>query len=91
MNRSTIFKHTGNDGPCRSVAERRYPTSEVRGSGQEELYHIRGPGGGWEELPDAQGQGQQREEQPHVQGTVAAWAQEGQEELLHDQDQEGQP
>ena len=28
------------------------------------------------------------EEQPHVQGAVAAWVQEGQEELLHVQGQE---
>ena len=33
-------------------------------------------GGGWEELP-------------HTQGAVAAWAQEGLEELLHVQGQEG--
>ena len=31
-----------------------------------------------------------RQEQPHFQGAVAAWAQEGLEELLHVQDQEGQ-
>ena len=30
------------------------------------------------------------EEQPHVQGAVAAWAQEGLEELFHIQGQEGQ-
>ena len=35
-------------------------------------------GGGWEE-------------QPHVQGVVAAQVQEGREELLHVQGQEGQP
>ena len=29
-----------------------------------------------------------QEEQPHVQGVVAAWAQEGREELLHVQGQE---
>ena len=29
------------------------------------------------------------EEQPHVQGGVAAWAQEGREELIHIQGQEG--
>ena len=33
-------------------------------------------GGGWEE-------------QPHVQGAVAAWAQEGLEELFHVQGQKG--
>ena len=32
-----------------------------------------------------------REEQPQVQGTVAVQVQEGQEELLHVQGQEGQP
>ena len=32
-----------------------------------------------------------QEEQPHVQGTVVAWAQEGREELLHLQGQEGWP
>ena len=30
-----------------------------------------------------------REEQPHVQGAVAAWAQEGLEELSHVEGQEG--
>ena len=29
------------------------------------------------------------EEQPHIQGAVAAWAQEGQDKLLHVQSQEG--
>ena len=47
------------------VAERSYPTSEVRGGGGEE--------------------------QPHVQGAAAAQVQEGREELLHAQDQEGRP
>ena len=45
------------------MAERSYPTSEVRGSGREEL--------------------------PHIQGAVAAWAQEGREELLHVQSRRG--
>ena len=48
-----------------AAVERRYPTSEVRGGGQEQ--------------------------QPHIQGAVAARAQEGQEELLHVQGQEGWP
>ena len=60
--------------------ERSYPTSEVRGSGQEELPHS--------PKPEARGGG--REELPHVQGAVAAWAQEGLEELSHVEDQEGQ-
>ena len=44
---------------------------------------------GREQLPLAQGQGSGWEEQPHVQGAVAALAQEGLEELLHIQGQEG--
>ena len=61
------------------VAERSYPTSEVRGHGWEELPHAPMPearGGSWED-------------QPHVQGAVAARAQEGLEELSHDEGQEG--
>ena len=38
-------------------------------------------------MPKARGGG--REEQPHIQGAVAARVQEGQEELLHVQGQEG--
>ena len=38
--------------------------------------------------PEARGSG--REELPHAQGVVAAWVQEGLEELFHVQDQEGQ-
>ena len=38
-------------------------------------------------MPEARGGGQ--EEQPHIQGVVAARAQEGLEELLHIQGQEG--
>ena len=59
--------------------ERSYPTSEVRGSDQEELPHA--------PKPEARGGGQ--EDQPHVQGAVAAWAQEGLEELSHVEGQEG--
>ena len=40
-------------------------------------------------MPNARGGS--REEQPHIQGVVAAWVQEGLEELLHVQGQEGQP
>ena len=38
-------------------------------------------------MPEVRGGG--REEQPHFQGAAAAWAQEGREELLHIQGQEG--
>ena len=61
------------------VAERSYPTSEVRGHGWEELPHA--------PMPEARGGG--REDQPHVQGAVAALVQEGQEELSHIEGQEG--
>ena len=39
-------------------------------------------------VPEVRGGG--REEPPHVQGAVAAWAQEGLEELSHIEGQEGQ-
>ena len=61
------------------AAERRYPASEVRGGGQEEMPHSPKPKAG----------GGSREEQPHVQGAMAAWAQEGLEELSHVESQEG--
>ena len=61
------------------AAERRYAASEVRGGGREELPYA--------PKPEARGGG--REEQPHVQGAVAAWAQEGLEELSHVEGQEG--
>ena len=38
-------------------------------------------------MPKARGGG--REDQPHVQGAVAAWVQEGLEELSHIEGQEG--
>ena len=39
--------------------------------------------------PMSKGRGCNGEEQPHVQGTVAAWTQEGLEELLHVQVRRG--
>ena len=39
--------------------------------------------------PHARGKGGGREDQPHVQGAVAAWAQEGLEDLSHIEGQEG--
>ena len=72
------------------AAERRYPAYEVRGS-DERRYPppIRG---GQEELPHTptpEAKGSSREDQPHVQGPVAAWAQEGLEELSNVEGQEG--
>ena len=59
-----------------AVAGRSYLASEVRG-------------GGWEELPHFEVTSSGREEQPHLQGAVAVGAQEGLEEILHVQGQEG--
>ena len=70
----------------RGGGQEELPASNVRGGGREELLHAPTPearGGGREELPHARGQGGDWEEQPHVQGVVAAWAQEGLEELSH--------
>ena len=61
------------------AANRSYPASEVRGSSWEELPHA--------PTPEARGGGQ--EDQPDVQGAVAAWVQEGLEELSHVEGQEG--
>ena len=52
------------------------PTPEVRGGIREEQPTPEARGGGWED-------------QPHVQGAMAAWAQEGLEELSHIEGQEG--
>ena len=41
--------------------------------------------------PPSKVRGGGREEQPHFQGAAAAWAQQGGEELLHVQGQEGRP
>ena len=43
---------------------------------------------GQEELPQSEVSGGCWEEQPHVQGAVAAWAQQGLEELFHFEGQE---
>ena len=40
--------------------------------------------------PTTEARGGGREDQPHMQGAVAAWAQEGLEELSHVEGQEGQ-
>ena len=83
-----------------SAAERSYPTSEVRGRSWEDPMPD-----GWQprgatprprseaeakrRYPASEVRGGDWEELPHVQGAVAAWAQEGREELLHVQGQEG--
>ena len=45
---------------------------------------------GGRRYPTLEARGGGREDQPHVQGAVAAWAQEGLEELFHIQGQKGQ-
>ena len=67
---------------------------------REKLSHVRGqgqkPGGphargaaAERSYPTPEARGGSREEQPHLHGVVAALAQEGLEELLHVQGQEG--
>ena len=58
------------------TAERSYPESEVGGAAERRYPASEVRGGG-------------REDQPHVQGAVAAWAQEGLEELSCVEGQEG--
>jgi len=51
--------------------------------------HLRSGAAAETSYPMSEVRGGSQEEQPHVQGAVAAGAQEGQEELLHVQCQEG--
>ena len=72
------------------MAERSYPTSKVRGSGQKELPPPKARGGSQEvAIPTSEVRGGSPKEQPNIQGAVAAQAQEGREEPLHVQGQEG--
>ena len=84
------------------VAERSYPTSEVRGSGGEcqaataqerprrATLCLRSGAAAGRSCPTPEARDGGWEEQPHVQGVVAARAQEGLEELFHVEFQEGQ-
>ena len=63
-----------------SSAGRSYPTSP----------HLKPGAATGRSNPTPETRGSGREDQPHVQGAVAAWAQEGLEELSHIEDQEGQ-
>ena len=82
------------------MAERSYPTSEVRGRSREdpmpEGWRLRGvtprPRSGvaaGRSYPASEARGGGWEEQPYVQGAVAARVQEGLEELSHIEGQEG--
>ena len=53
--------------------------------------HPRSGAAVWRSYPKPKVRGCGQEKQPHVQGVVAVRAQEGQEELLHVQGQEGWP
>ena len=74
---------------CRNGREE-LPGVRGRGGGRrEEIPSVRGQGqrpGGATPCPHARGQGWRREELP---GAMAAWAQEGLEELPHIEGQEG--
>ena len=63
----------------RGAAGRRYPTPPCPRPETEARRSY--------SMPKSRGSGQ--EEQPHIQGAVAAWAQEGLEELSHVEGQEG--
>ena len=74
------------------AAERNYPTSEVRGGGQEELPHAPKPearGGDRKSYSTPEARGSGWEDQPHVQGAVGARVQEGLEAISHVEGQEG--
>ena len=86
------------------MAMRSYSTSKVRRTsqgGREELPRVRGQrwqprvpgsdstGAAERSYPMSEVRGDSQEELSNVQGVVAAWAQEGLEELLHVQGQEG--
>ena len=85
----------------RAAAKRRYPTSEVRGSGRERqaaraqerlrgaTLRLRSGGAAKRTYPTSKARGHSREEQPHFQGAVAELAQEGLEERFHIQGQKG--
>ena len=84
-----------------SAAKRSHPTSEVRGrSWEDPMPEGRQPRGATPRprsgaaagrtYPTPEARGRSREEQPHLQGVVASRVQEGLEELLHVQGQEGQ-
>ena len=75
---------------CNSTgaAKRSYPESEVSGGWERHpTFMVTAVAGKSYPTPKMRGGG--REEQPHIQAAVAVRVQEGQEELLHVQGQEG--
>ena len=83
-------KVRGSDRERRSGSQEELPHIQGQGQQPRGTTHAGGQGPAGEELLHARGQGRGPEEQPHLQGAAAARAQEGQEELLHVQGQEGQ-
>ena len=87
----------------RSVAKRSYPLPKVRGGDREcqaasaqerprgATPHPRSRAATKRNYSTSEVRGGGQEELPHVQGVAAVQAQEGREELLHVQGQEGRP
>ena len=71
------------------AARRSYPASEVRAAARRSYPRPRPRAVAGRSYLMPKVSGGSREEQPHVQGAVAAQAQDGLEELLHIQGQEG--
>ena len=71
------------------AAKRSYPASEVRAAARRSYPRPRPRAAAGRSYLMPKVSGGSREEQPHVQGAVAAQAQDGLEELLHIQGQEG--
>ena len=69
----------------------RVPGCDGAGTVRGATPHPRSGGrlGGATPRPHAQGQGRRPGGRPHIQGAMAAWAQEGLEELSHVEGQEG--
>ena len=67
----------------------RVVTPRLRSGAAAESARLRQRKNGREELPKSEVRGSGWEEQPHIQGAVAAWVQEGLEELSHVDAHEG--
>ena len=80
----------GNGRECQAgTAQEPHPRSRVSAGGATPCLRPGAAAGRSYPIPEVKGGG--REEQPHVQGAVAVQVQEGREELLHVQGQEGRP
>ena len=79
---------------CNSAetAEKSYPSPRSRAAAERSYLTppcLRPGVAAKRSYPMPEARGGSREEQPHIQGAVAAWAQEGLEELAHVEGQEG--